>query len=196
MKSNRCHTTALAAAFVATALFGAWAQAAENYTFDPSHTAVVWHANHFGFSNPSGKFTGVEGTLVLDEQNPAASKVDIRIDIASLSTGLGKFDEHLKSPDFLDVAQFPFATFKSTDVTLVSDTQAKVAGNFTLHGVTKPVILDVTLNKLGTNPINNKKTAGFSATTTLQRADYGIDMYVPAVSNDIKIAIEAEATLQ
>src|SRR5208282_3106947 len=92
------------------------AQAAETYTLDPMHTSVNWSINHFGFSNPSGKFARVEGTLSLDEAKPENSKVSATIQLANLVTGIDKLNEHLESPDFFDAAQFPTATFVSDKV--------------------------------------------------------------------------------
>lgn len=171
----------------------ATAQAApENFTFDPNHTNIVWHANHFGFSNPSGRFGIKEGHLTLDEQAPQNSTVDVVIDVAGLVTGIPKFDEHLKSPDFLDAAQFPTATFKSTKVEVTGKDTAKVTGDLTLHGVTKPVTLDMKLNQIGPHPMTQKKAAGFSGSIVLKRSEFGIDKFVPNVSDDVTIGIEAE----
>jgi len=171
------------------------AQAApETYTLDPTHTAVTWTINHFGFSNPWGKFSMITGSLTLDEKAPQDSKVDVTIPTDELVTGLPKLDEHLKSKDFLDVATYPTATFVSTKVTLTSKGTARVEGNLTLHGVTKPETLNVTLNKIGENMFK-KKTAGFSATTTIKRSDFGITTYLPMLGDEVKLYIESEANL-
>jgi len=174
------------------------AQAAETYMFDPSHTNIDWRINHFGFSNPSGKFARVEGSLTLDEQKPENSKVSATIAIANLVTGIDKLDEHLKSPDFFDIAKFPTATFVSTKVAVNQNDSikrtAKVYGTLTLHGVAKPVVLDVTLNKIGDNMLK-RKTAGFSMHTMLKRSDFGMDKYLPMLGDDVTIDIESEANL-
>lgn len=172
------------------------AQAADTYQFDPNHTNIIFHDNHFGFSNPSGHFGIKDGTLTLDEQDPAKSEVNLTVDVTSLVTGNPKFDEHIKSPDFLDAAKFPTATFKSTKVEVTGKDTAKVTGDFTLHGVTKPVTLDVKLNKEGEHPMTKKKAVGFTASTTLKRSDFGVTKYVPDVADDVKIDIEAEAQAQ
>lgn len=176
------------------------AQAADSYQFDPTHTNIVWRASHFGFSSPSGRFGIKEGMLVLDEAAPEKSTVNVTIDAASLVTGIDKFDDHLKGEEFLDTSKFPDATFKSTKVELLEGggkgpAQASVAGDLTLHGVTKPVVLTVTLNKQGDHPMNQKKTVGFSATTTIKRSEFGIDKYTPGVSDEVVISIEAEASI-
>ncbi len=186
----------LATAAVVMLSLPAVAHAADSYQFDPMHTNIVWHASHFGFSSPSGHFGIKEGKLVLDEKSPDKSEVNVTIDASSLVTGFDKFDDHLKGEDFLDTAKFPEAVFKSTKVELSGDSKtAKVSGDFTLHGVTKPVVLDVTLNKMGEHPMNQKKTVGFSATTTIKRSEFGIEKYTPGVSDDVTISIEAEASV-
>lgn len=183
------------AAVIALAMPAA-AQAADTYQFDPMHTNILWHANHFGFSSPSGHFAIKQGNIILDEAAPAKSSVNVTIDVASLETGFDKFDDHLKSEDFLDADKFPEATFKSTAVTL-SDAKdsATVTGDLTLHGVTKPVTLEVKLNKIGEHPMSKKKAVGFSAKTTIKRSEFGIDKYVPSVSDEVEIGIEAEASI-
>lgn len=192
MKSTLLALMAVGALFAADV---SAARAAEKFTFDQNHTNIVWHANHFGFSNPSGRFGVTEGILVLDEAAPEKSTVNVTIDVAGLNTGIPKFDEHLKSADFLDTAKFPTATFKSTKVDVTGKDTANVTGDLTLHGVTKPVTLEMKLNKLDANPMNNKKTAGFSGKIVLKRSEFGISQYVPNVSDDITIGIEAETVL-
>lgn len=177
-----------------TVLSAAPALAADTYTFDPSHTAVTFHINHFGFSNPSGKFMSVTGSVTLDQQNPAASKVEATIGIAGVNTGVAKLDEHVKTPDFFDAAKFPEAKFTSTKVEVTGEKTAKVTGDLTLHGVTKPVILDVTLNQVGPNMMK-KQTAGFTASTTIKRSEFGMSTYVPNLADDVRIDIEAEANV-
>ncbi len=168
------------------------AQAAPvTFQLDPNHTSVLWHISHFGFSNPSGKWQA-DGTLILDEQKPQDSKVNVTIKIASVDTGIPKLDEHLKSKAFFDADQFPTATFVSDKVKLTGKDTAQVTGMLTMHGVTKPVTLNVKLNKIGTNPITEKKAAGFSAETTIDRSDFGIETLSPALGNKVKVNIEAE----
>src|SRR5476649_1750663 len=111
--------------------------AAETYTFDPHHSYVLWHVNHFGFSDVSGKWY-VKGTLTLDQDNLKNSKVNVTIKVADLSTGLTDLDEHLKDKLFFNVAQFPNATFVSNKVDTVDNSNAKVSGILTVHGVSKP----------------------------------------------------------
>ena len=166
--------------------------AMDKYTVDDSHSYVGWQISHFGFSNPSGKWMAT-GTLELDKDKPAASKANITINVADIITGLPKLDEHLKGEDFFDTAKYPTATFVSDKVTMTGKDTAKVAGMLTLHGVTKPVTLNVKLNKAAVSPINHKMTAGFSATATLKRSDFGINAYLPGLGDEVKLTIEVEA---
>lgn len=171
--------------------FSAFAQ--DTYIIDPSHTYVLWHISHFGYSNPSGKWYA-SGSLVLDQAKPQNSKVNVTIKLADIVTGIPKLDEHLKSATFFDIAKFPTATFVSTSIDVTGKNTAKVYGNLNLHGITKPLILYVTLNKMGVSPITNKMTVGFSATTQLERSDYGISEYLPGLGDIVKIEIEVEAS--
>jgi len=169
------------------------AHAADTYTLDPTHTNITWQVNHLGFSNPNGKFTNTQGTLVLDEAKPENSSVKVTITPGSSLSGVEKLDEHMKSDSFFDVVKFPTATFESTKVEVTGKDTAKVTGNLNLHGVTKPVVLDVKLNKIGEHPMTKAKTAGFSATTTIKRSDFGMNYGIPAVSDEVKLTIESEA---
>jgi polyisoprenoid-binding protein YceI len=186
---------ALRHSLVALLLFTAPAFAAETYTLDTNHTNVVWTINHFGFSNPSGKITKVEGTLTLDEADPTKSQVIVKMSAANLDTGIEKLDEHLKGKDFFDVAQYHDITFTSDTVELTGKDTANVTGILKLHGIAKPVTLQVKLNKIGNNMMN-KKTAGFSATTMVKRSDFGMTTYLPMLGDAVGISIESEANIQ
>ena len=182
----------LLAVSVFALVVSAQAFAADTYTLEPTHTSVTFQYTHFGFSHPTGKFMNALGSVTLDEATPANSSVEVSFAIDGVNTGVAALDTHLKSADFFDAAKFPTATFKSTKVEPTSATTAKVTGDLTLHGVTKPVTLDVTLNQKGPNMMK-KITAGFTAKGTINRSDFGISTYVPAVSDQIDLYIEAEA---
>lgn len=168
------------------------AQDVSTYTVDPQHSYVLWHISHFGFSNPSGKWFA-NGVLGLDEKNPQNSQVNITINLADIVTGNKELDGHLKSPEFFDVVKFPTATFKSDKVIVTGKSTAKIEGMLNLHGVSKPVTLDVTFNKQGNSPITDKETVGFSAHTQLRRSDFGINTLLPGLSDEVKLDIEVEA---
>ncbi len=169
--------------------------AADTYKIDPNHANIVWEANHFGFSNPSGKFNGIDGTITLDEADPQNSRVEAIIDINSLNTGLAKFDTHLKSADFFNVEKFATAKFVSTKIETTSKNTAKITGDLTILGITKPVTLNARLNKIGNHPFLQIKTIGFSATTTIKRSDFGMNYGIPGVSDNVKLRLEIEANL-
>jgi polyisoprenoid-binding protein YceI len=167
-------------------------QAAEKLTLDDQHSYVLWRIKHLGFSTQSGKWY-VTGFVILDKDKPQNSKVEATINIANLVTGIPELDKHLKSPLFFDVAKFPTATFISDKVDVTGKNSAKVDGMLTLHGVSKPVTLMVKLNKVGKNPISDRMTAGFSATTTLKRSDFGMKTLLPDLDDEVSIEIGAEA---
>ncbi|BCA95466.1 hypothetical protein TUM19329_18270 [Legionella antarctica] len=164
----------------------------ETFTLDKNHTYVLWSIKHLGFSDQVGKFY-VTGQLVLDKDHPDQSKVNATIKIADLATGLPEFDKHLKDKLFFNQEKFPTATFVSDKVDVSSKDSAKVHGMLTLHGVTKPVTLNVTLNKTGINPISNKNSVGFTASTEIKRSDFGMNTLVPDVGDEVIIQIGAEA---
>ena len=168
---------------------------AATYTLDPSHTQVVFSWNHFGFSNPSAQFGKIAGTLDFDQAHPTKASVKVTIALASVNTNVPDLDKHLQKADFFDSAKYPDATFQSTKVeTGAGKDKLKVTGDLTLHGVTKPVVLNVTINKVGEHPMRKgTQAAGFDANATLKRSDFGIKTYVPMVSDEIKIHITSEA---
>ncbi len=164
----------------------------ETFTLDNNHTYVLWSIKHLGFSTQFGKFYAT-GQLVLDKDHPDQSKVNATIKIADLSTGLPELDKHLEGKLFFNQEKFPTATFVSDKVQILSKDSAKVQGMLTLHGVTKPVTLDVTLNKTGINPISNKNSVGFTASTEIKRSDFGMNTLLPDVGDEVTIQIGAEA---
>lgn len=179
---------AAALLFAATPLLAA----TERYTLDPTHTNIVWKADHFGFSKPSGKFPDTAGTLVLDTENPANSKVDVTIKTASITTGFPKFDEHLKTPDFFNVLKFPEARFISFKVEQTGKDTAIVHGDLTLLGTTKRITLNAKLNRKDTNMFQ-KYVAGFTLSGIIKRSDFGMRNYLPGIGDEVALDIEVEA---
>ncbi len=189
------HKTKLLSAAIFSAFLASQSASAEpvKYQLESNHAFVVWTASHFGYSDQMGKFPDVTGEIIFDEKKMSESSVDATIKIDSLVTGSDKFDAHLKSADFFDVKKFPTARFVSKKVTAAGKNKAKVEGDLTLHGVTKPVVLDVKINKKGTSIVTQKETVGFSATAKINRSEFGIDYAVPGVSDEVKLVIEVEA---
>jgi len=169
-------------------------QAQEKLTLDDNHSYVQWKINHLGFSSQTGKWF-VTGSVTLDKDKPENSKVEAKIDLSKIVTGLPELDKHLKGSQFFDVANFPVATFVSNKVTVLDKQHAKIEGLLSLHGVTRPVTLAVAINKVGTNPITDQMTVGFTATTVLKRSEFGMTTLIPVLGDEVFIDINAEAYL-
>jgi len=165
---------------------------AGTYKLDPAHGKITWSVTHFGFSTYIGQFSHVEATLKANPKAPASSSVEVTVDTSSLGTLNPALDTHLKSKDFLDVAAFPTATFKSTKVTVTGEKTADIAGELTLHGVTRPVVVHAVFNQGGVNPLDKKYSLGFAGSAEINRSDFGIKAYVPAISDKVTLTIEAE----
>lgn len=180
--------TSLAAAFAAPAFAEGVA-----YRIDPGHTVVLATWNHFGYSNPSANFGGATGTIVYDAAAPEKSSVEVVLPMSGLDAFAPKLTEHLKTADFFDAEKYPQATFRSTSVKALGEGRLEVAGTLDLHGVQKPVVLDVKLNKAAPHPMSKADAIGFDATATIKRSDFGIDRYVPMVSDEIALRITTEA---
>ncbi len=188
----------LAAALVLAALPFAASAAPESYTLDPYHTYAHFEVNHLGFSNMRGRFDKSSGKFTLDRTAKSGS-LDLIIETASLSTGDNDKgsrprarDEHLRSPDFFNVVEFPRMTYKATAVKFNGDNPASIEGNLTLLGVTKPVSLHVDNWKCGANPFSKKAMCGGNASGTLKRSDFGMKMALPAVGDELKLFMEFE----
>ena len=173
------------------------AMAADSYKLDPSHASVVFKVNHLGYSNLWGRFNTVSGNFVLDQEAPANSKVEIVIKTESVDTNHQKRDDHLRSPDYLNAVEFPEMKFVSTKVEKTGDKAAKVHGNLTMLGVTKPVVLDAVMNSAGAHPFRKEvQMAGLSATTKIKRSDFGLTYSVPAIGDDLELFLEIEGIKQ
>jgi polyisoprenoid-binding protein YceI len=165
--------------------------AAAEYEIDARHTQVFFTYSHAGYSNISGRFTEVSGKLDFDPADPGKASIELQLPIASLSTGVAKLDEHMLSADMFDAARFPTASFKSGKVTVVGKDKLQVAGELTIHGVSKPVLVDVSINS--TAPRNGKRAAGFDASASIKRSDFGVDFMLPGVPDAVKLSITMEA---
>ncbi len=171
---------------------------AETWTMDPAHSRAQFAVRHMMVSTVRGEFTKVTGTVELDDKDIANSSVQATIDTTTLSTGVPQRDGHVKSPDFLDVANHPTITFRSTKVEKNSDGRLKVTGDLTIRGNTKPVVLDV--DPLST-PIKDRQgtmRSGTSATTRINRKDFGVNFNAAldgggvVVGDEVTITIDVE----
>lgn len=163
------------------------------YKIDANHTDVVASWSHFGFSNPIAHFGKVDGSITYDPTKVSASKVEVTLPLSGLNSHVGDFDDHLRSDDFFDAEKFPNITFKSTSVKAAGEGKLTVVGDLTIKGITKPVTLDVTINKVGVQPMAKREAAGFNASTTIKRSDFGVGKYAPNVSDEVKLTITTEA---
>ena len=172
------------------------AQAASNtYKLDPNHTVVLASWDHGGFSRPSANFGGADGTLVFDPDKVEASSVDVTLPMSGLDAFAPKLTEHLRTADFFDAEKWPTARFKSTKVEQgASPNKLKVTGDLTIRDVTKPVVLDVTLNKSGEGRGGAPKI-GFDATTSFNRSEFGVAKFIPNIADEVAIRITTEASV-
>jgi polyisoprenoid-binding protein YceI len=182
----------LAAAALALATTPAIA-APEAYKIDASHAQIVFSYNHLGYSTGFGMFSGFEGDIAFDAENPAASTVTVGFPVRSMLTGWEARFEHFMSPDFFGAADDEMVTFTSTAIEVTGETTAKITGDLTLNGVTKAVVLDAVLNQASVHPMEGKPWLGFSATTTLLRSDFGVGAFAPFVSDEVAVQISLEA---
>jgi len=161
------------------------------YVVEPAHTRVQFAVSHIGFTHYFGDFTGAKGALVLDPKDVAASKVDITLPVASVSTTNATLDGELKSAAWFDAATYPTIRFVSTKVVRTAPDKATITGELTLHGVTRPVELAATFNGSGVNPLDKNYTVGFDATATLKRSDFGVKTYLPMIGDETSVRISA-----
>lgn len=173
--------------FLGTAL-----AAPTKYSFDQSHTVVSFGWNHLGFSNPTAILSDFAGGVAIDESDLTQSVIQLDFRVVDIDPGHGEFFKHLMSADFFDAKQYPTGSFASTSITKTGDDSFKIVGDLTLHGQTHPVTLDATLNKQGKHPFADVYVMGFDASGTLKRSTWGIDKYVPAVSDEITLSITTE----
>ena len=174
------------------ATLAAPALAADTYTIDPGHTHPGFEISHFGWSTQRGRFDKVSGKIALDRAAKTGS-VDVIIDVASVSTGVAKLDEHLKSEDFFNAAKYPTMNFKSKKIVFSGDKPASVEGELTLLGVTKPLTLVISAFQCAPNQFVKKEACGADATGTIKRTEFGMTKLAPALGDDVKLVINVEA---
>jgi polyisoprenoid-binding protein YceI len=168
------------------------------WQIDSAHTAANFAVRHMMISTVRGGFSGITGTVDYDAANPSATTIEAEIPVATINTGAADRDNHLRSADFFDSGNFPAITFKSTSVEVTSSTEAKVTGNLTIRGTTLPVVLHVEQTGTSQNPYTKAPTAGFTATTQINREDFGLtwnqmlETGGVLVGKDIKITLDVE----
>lgn len=173
--------------------------APESYTMDPYHTYPQFEVDHLGFSKMRGRFDKSAGKFTIDKVAKTGS-LELTVQTASLSTGDNDKgnrprarDEHLRSADFFNVAEFPTMTYKATSVKFNGDNVASIDGSLTLLGVTKPLTLTMDGWKCGPHPANKKEMCGGNATGIIKRSDFGMKYIIPLVGDELKLWVEVEA---
>src|SRR3990172_7827402 len=189
----------LTVGLIAVALPLAAVAAPESYTFAPPHTFPHFEVGHFGYTGIRGRFDKTVGKFTIDRAARTGS-LEITVQTAMVTTGDNERgnrprtrDEHLRTADFFNVAEFPTMTFKSTGVKFSGDNPAQVDGHLTMIGVTKPLTLQIESWRCGAHPVSKKEMCGGSATASFKRTEFGMKYGVPALSDEIKLWIGFEA---
>lgn len=162
------------------------------WQLDDAHTRVGFSVNHLGFSTTMGHFNDVRGMVNYDIKAPSKANMNFTIVTDSIDTNWDARDAHLKKDEFFNVAKYPTMTFKSTNITFKNPQQATVTGDFTLLGQTKPLTLDVTLNKIANSPMTKEPVIGFRATGVIDRAAYGMTAFASGITTEVPIQIDGE----
>jgi polyisoprenoid-binding protein YceI len=167
--------------------------APEAYILDASHSQILFSYNHLGYSTTHGMFSGFDGEIAFDQEDPAASSVNISFPVMSMLTGWEQRFAHLMSGDFFGASEGDMITFASTGIAVTGDNTAMITGDLTMNGMTKSVVLDATMNQAGTHPMAEKPWAGFDATTSVLRSDFNVGNFAPFVGDEVQIMISIEA---
>jgi polyisoprenoid-binding protein YceI len=168
-------------------------EAADVYRVDPVHSSVHFRVKHFGVGYVWGRFNDMSGSFTWDEQTPAECALEIEVKTPTIDSGNAKRDQHLKGPDFFDVAQFPTATFKSTQVRKLDEHNYEVAGELTMHGQTRPVTARLEWVGAGKDPRGGAR-AGFEAVLTIKRSEFGMNKMLQGIGDDVRIIAALEGT--
>ncbi len=170
---------------------------ADEYVIDTkgAHAFVQFKVKHLGYSWLWGRFDRFEGSFTYDEANPANNRVNVRVDTTSVNSNHADRDKHLRSDDFLDVEKYPEATFKSTGYEKTGDDTALVKGDLTLHGVTRPIVIEVTETGAGNDPWGGYRR-GFTGKVTLKFKDFGIDYNLGEASTEFHLILDVEGKRQ
>jgi polyisoprenoid-binding protein YceI len=170
---------------------------ADEFTVDPSHTSVIFGISHLGYSFTYGRFNKVSGEFTLDPAKPDAASFTLAIDAASIDTNDAKRDDHLRGPDFLNTGEFPVISFKSNKVAVEKKDDATiyvVSGELTMHGVTKPVTLQLQKLGEGPGPTGQGFHTGFNCQTKLNRSEWGMTKMVPHIGDEVAVTISLEGS--
>lgn len=178
----------------AMGLFNLALLAQSTWKSDKAHSQLKFDITHYGINTVSGSFSDFEVTVTAEKEDFSDAIIQLKAKAASITTGIIQRDDHLRSIDFFDVATFPELNYKSNGIKALSDKKFEVSGDLTMHGITKPVTLEMELRGIFTNPRNQKKIAGIRVTGTVKRSDFGIGPKFPAasLSEEVKITGDGE----
>jgi polyisoprenoid-binding protein YceI len=197
---NRCVLAACFAILLAAPALGAVKSTdpadlpAGRYVLDKAHGSLIARISHMGFSRYTVRFNRLDAQFDYDPKAPAASSLEVKVDAASIDTGNPSFSKELAGDGWFDSARFPTIAFASKSVDLGDGQHGRINGDLTLHGVTRPVSLDVTFNGVGSGLIPGSLRTGFSATAVIKRSDFGMTRYETWVGDEVSLQIEAEFT--
>jgi len=167
--------------------------APEKYTLDASHSQVLFTYDHLGFSTTFNMFSGFDGEIMFDQADPSNSSVSVSIPVMSLFTGWQERFDHFMKDDFFGATEADMITFTSTSIQVTSDDEALITGDLTINDITKSVVLEAELNKIGTHPMAGKEWVGFDAETKILRSDFGLGLFAPNVGDELDVEISIEA---
>ena len=165
--------------------------AAEIYKLDPDHTAVVFRVKHLDVAYVYGRFKGPTGTFVFDPATPAKNSIKLQVQTKNVDTAVDKRDKHIKSPDFLNAGEYPFASFKSTSVKKISNGVYEVSGQLTMLGKSRPIVFEARETGSGNDPWGNFRR-GFETTFTIKRSEFGMDFMLSGLSDEIVLTVSIE----
>ena len=186
-------TLAFSMSMITALLACATAGRAADYTIDPTHSHILFMIDHLGFAKIVGLFSDFGGNISFDSNNVPGSKLNVTIKTESLQTHFAARDKDLKGADWFNVTEFPEMTYLGSEFVKKDEHAGTVIGKLTLHGVTKPVTLNVVVNKVGQNPLDKIDSAGFSARGTFKRSDFGMKTFLGPIGDDVDLIIEIEA---
>ncbi len=166
------------------------------YSLDTTHSRIAFYVNHLGFSNALGELKVPAGSFTFDATDWSKSSIETRIAVKTLEFGDLEWNTHVLGGDFLNADAHPEITFVSTALEKTDTAHGKLFGHLTIRGVTKPVVLELHLNKSGEHPMRRVQAVGFTATTVIRRSDFGIKTYLPLVSDELDVRIEIEAFVE
>lgn len=178
----------LAASVISAFSFG------QTWSVDKAHSQLNFGITHLGIAEVGGAFRSFDSKITASKDDFSDASIELTAEVGSVNTGNDQRDNHLKTPDFFDAAKYPTLSFKSKSFTKVQGNKYKLAGDLTFHGVTKPVVLDVTLNGTTVNPMSKKAMAGFTITGIIKRSDFGVAASMPAamLSDDVRLTANTE----